>query len=72
MTDGAVDWTTKTTLIPANRGPSAIALFKLFSITTWTIVFRVGVNSIPELELQINSNSKPGIGIGIKLVELEM
>ena len=26
---------------------------------------RVGVNSIPELEFQVNSNSNSGIGIGI-------
>ena len=30
-----------------------------------SVVSRVGVNSIPELELQVNSNSNSGIGIGI-------
>ena len=40
----------------------------------WCIVWasgRVGVNSIPELELQVNSNSNHGIGNGIKIGGIE-
>ena len=32
---------------------------------------RVGVNSIPELELRLNSNSRIGIGIGIEIGGIE-
>ena len=37
------------------------------------LLYRVGVNSIPELELQLNSNSNSnsGIGIGIEIGGIE-
>ena len=34
-------------------------------------LYRIGVNSIPELELLLNSNSNPGIGIGIEISGIE-
>ena len=50
----------------------------LFIIATWWYVWcivwasgRVGVNSIPKLELQLNSNSNSGIGIQIEIGGIE-
>ena len=40
-------------------------MYHFISICEFKLEFRVGVNSIPELELRLNSNSNSGIGIGI-------
>ena len=41
------------------------ALWQFSIAPKYCTVTRVGVNSIPELELLVNSNSNSGIGIGI-------
>ena len=53
---------------------SSVILIKnitFYLVYTKSVIARVGVNSIPELELQLNSNSNSGIGIGIEIGGIE-